>query len=231
VLFLFLSKSTALVGALIERRIIMLSQPVIDLSNRDLLALLVGEKTADDMLLITRGRLSDLFSGETSTVAMAREPGALYDNWAKPRVILSAARELARRCLGESLVRQGECMSSPQKVKAFLTHSLGHLPYEAFMALWLDAQHGLIEAEVLFKGTLTQTSVYPREVVRHAMAHNASAVIVAHNHPSGLAEASQADRWLTDQLKASLALVDVKVLDHVIVAGHSHLSFAEQGWL
>jgi DNA repair protein RadC len=122
-------------------------------------------------------------------------------------------------------------MSSPQKVKAFLTHSLGQLPYEAFMALWLDAQNGLIESEVLFKGTLTQTSVYPREVVRHAMAHNASSVIVAHNHPSGLAEASQADRWLTDQLKASLALVDVKVLDHIIVAGNSHLSFAEHGWL
>jgi DNA repair protein RadC len=209
----------------------MLSQPVIDLSNRDLLALLVGENIADCMLLETGGRLSDLFSGETSTVVMAREPGALYDNWAKPRVILSAAREMARRCLGESLVKQSECMSSPQKVKAFLTHSLGQLPYEAFMALWLDAQNGLIESEVLFKGTLTQTSVYPREVVRHAMAHNASSVIVAHNHPSGLAEASQADRWLTDQLKASLALVDVKVLDHIIVAGNSHLSFAEHGWL
>jgi DNA repair protein RadC len=219
------------VGALIERRFIMLSQPVVDLSNRDLLALLVGEKTADDMLLITRGRLSELFASETCTVAMAREPGGLYGKWVEPRVILSAAREISRRCLGESLSKQGECMNSPQQVKAFLTHSLGHLPYEAFMALWLDAQHGLIEAEVLFKGTLTQTSVYPREVVRHAMAFNASTVIVAHNHPSGVAEASQADRWLTDQLKASLALVDVRVLDHVIVAGHSHLSFAERGWL
>ncbi len=209
----------------------MLSQPVVDLSNRDLLALLVGEKTADGMLLETRGRLSDLFAGEASTVAMAREPGALYNHWAEPRVILSAAREISRRCLGESLAKQGECMSSPRNVKEFLTHSLGHLSYEAFMALWLDAQHGLIEAEVLFKGTLTQTSVYPREVVRHAMAHNASSVIVAHNHPSGVAEASQADRWLTDQLRTSLALVDVRVLDHIIVAGNSHLSFAERGWI
>ena len=209
----------------------MLSQPVVDLSNRDLLALLVGEKTADGMLLETRGRLSDLFAGEASTVAMAREPGALYNHWAEPRVILSAAREISRRCLGESLAKQGECMSSPRNVKEFLTHSLGHLTYEAFMALWLDAQHGLIEAEVLFKGTLTQTSVYPREVVRHAMAHNASSVIVAHNHPSGVAEASQADRWLTDQLRTSLALVDVRVLDHIIVAGNSHLSFAERGWI
>lgn len=209
----------------------MLSQPVIDLSNRDLLALLVGENTADGMLLETGGRLSDLFAGEPCAVDMEREPGSLYGNWGKPRIILSAARELARRYLGESLVRQGECMSSPQKVKAFLTHSLGHLPYEAFMALWLDAQHGLIEAEVLFKGTLTQTSVYPREVVRHALAFQSSAVIVAHNHPSGVAEASQADRWLTDQLKAALALMDVRVLDHIIVAGNSHLSFAERGWI
>ena len=209
----------------------MLSQPVVDLSNRDLLALLVGENTADCMLLETGGRLSDLFAGEPCSVAMVREPGSLYGNGAKPRVIVSAARELARRCLGESLVKQGECMTSPQKVKAFLTHSLGQLPYEAFMALWLDAQHGLIEAEVLFKGTLTQTSVYPREVVKHALAHNATSVVVAHNHPSGVAEASQADRWLTDQLKTALALVDVRVLDHVIVAGNSHLSFAERGWL
>ena len=209
----------------------MLSQSVVDLSNRDLLALLVGENTAEGILLETRGCLSDLFAGEPCAVGMVREPGSLYGNWAKPRIILSAARELARRCLGESLVNQGECMSSPQTVKAFLTHSLGHLPYEAFMALWLDAQHGLIEAEVLFKGTLTQTSVYPREVIRHAMAHNASSVIVSHNHPSGVAEASQADRGLTEQHKAALGLVDVKVLDHIIVAGNSHLSFAERGWL
>lgn len=207
----------------------MLSQSVVDLSNRDLLALLVGENTADCMLLETEGSLSDLLAGEPCTVAMVREPGALY-GWARPREILSAARELARRCLAESLT-QGESMDSPRKVKDYLSLSLGKLPYEAFMVLWLDAQNRLIEAEVLFKGTLTQTSVYPREVVKQALAHNAAGVILSHNHPSATAEASQADRWLTDQLKAALGLVDVKLVDHIIVAGNDHLSFCDHGWL
>jgi DNA repair protein RadC len=93
------------------------------------------------------------------------------------------------------------------------------------------AQNRVIESEELFRGTLTQTSVYPREIVKRALARNAAGVILAHNHPSGVAEPSQADRWLTDQLKAALGLVDVKVLDHFIVAGGSGLSFAERGWL
>ena len=118
----------------------MLSQSVVDLSNRDLLAVLVGENTADGMLLETGGRLSGLFAGEPCAVDMVREPGSLYGNWGKPRIILSAARELARRCLGESLVRQGECMSSPQKVKAFLSHSLGQLPYERNVSMILRHQ-------------------------------------------------------------------------------------------
>ncbi|MBU1664833.1 MAG: DNA repair protein RadC [Gammaproteobacteria bacterium] len=207
----------------------MLSQPVVELSNRDLLALLVGENTADCMLMETGGSLFSLFPDEPCTVATVREPSAEY-GWARPREILSAARELARRCLGESLA-QGESMNSPRQVKDYLSLSLGKLPYEAFMVLWLDAQNRLIEAEVLFKGTLTQTSVYPREVVKQALAHNAAGVILSHNHPSGTAEASQADRWLTDQLKAALGLVDVKLVDHIIVAGNEHLSFCDRGWL
>lgn len=209
----------------------MLSQPVVELSNRDLLAILVGEGQADCMLLETGGCLSDMLPSEPSTVLMAREPGADYSNRAMPRIVLEAARELSRRCLAEELSKPEQCMSSPSKVKDYLKHSLGSLPYEAFMALWLDAQMGLIEAEVLFRGTLTQTSVYPREVVKRALSHNASAVIVAHNHPSGVCEPSQADRWLTDQLKQALGLVDVKVTDHIIVAGNTTLSFAERGWL
>jgi len=208
----------------------MLSQSVVDLSNRDLLALLVGENTADCMLLETEGSLSDLLAGEPCTVAMVREPGALYGNWAKPRVVLSAARELARRCIGESLAQKVD-MHSPRQVKEYLTHSMGRLPYEVFTALWLDSQNRLIEAEVLFKGTLTQTSVYPREVVKRALSHNAAGVIVAHNHPSGTVEASQADRLLTDSLKATLGLVEVKLVDHFIIAGNGQLSFLERGWL
>ncbi len=99
------------------------------------------------------------------------------------------------------------------------------------MGVFLDAQNRVVRSEELFRGTLTQTSVYPREVVKRALAHNAAGVILAHNHPSGVPEASQSDRWLTDQLRQALALVDVKVLDHFIVAGNQSISFAERGWL
>jgi DNA repair protein RadC len=99
------------------------------------------------------------------------------------------------------------------------------------MALFLDAQNRVLAKEELFRGTLTQTSVYPREVVKRALAHNAAGVILAHNHPSGVAEPSQADRHLTDQLKSALSLVDVRVLDHFVVAGSSGFSFAERGYL
>jgi len=136
----------------------------------------------------------------------------------------------ARRSLAEQM-RQTDVLGSPAAVRDFLRLKLGGLGHEAFMAIFLDAQNRVLAEEVLFSGTLTQTSVYPREVVKRALAHNAAGLILAHNHPSGVAEPSQADRWLTDQLKAALALVDVKVLDHFIVAGDRGVSFAERGWL
>ena len=105
------------------------------------------------------------------------------------------------------------------------------LPHEVFVAMFLDAQNRVIETEELFRGTLTQTSVYPREVVKRALHYNAGAVILAHNHPSGVAEPSHADETLTQALKQALALVDIRVLDHFIVAGSSVLSFAERGLL
>ncbi len=141
-----------------------------------------------------------------------------------------AAIELARRALGES-VRTRDVLDSPQSVRDYLRLGLGHRPYEAFVVLFLDAQNRVIVAEELFRGTLTQTSVYPREIVRAALKHNAAAVIVAHNHPSGVAEPSQADRLLTTALRRALELVDVRVLDHLIVAGPEVLSFAERGLL
>ena len=207
----------------------MLNQPVANLSDRDLLAVLVGENTADCMLMETGGSLLSLFPDEPCMVAMARESGTEY-GWAKPRVILSAAKELARRLLGETLV-QGVNMNSPRQVKEFLTHSIGQLHHEVFMALWLDSQNRLIEAEEMFRGTLSQTAVYPREMVRHAMAFNAAGVVISHNHPSGEKEPSQADRWLTEQLKTCLGLVAVKLIDHIIIAGNNSLSFCERGWL
>ena len=116
-------------------------------------------------------------------------------------------------------------------MRDYLRLALGAREHEVFVALFLDAQHRVIAAEELFRGTLTQTSVYPREVVKAALRRNAAAVILAHNHPSGVAQPSQADELLTRSLIEALALIDVKVLDHFIVAGNQTLSFAERGLL
>ena len=138
----------------------------------------------------------------------------------------------ALRLLEDRLEYQRTVLGSPQVVRDFLRLRMGQLEHEVFIALWLDAQNRLIEIEELFRGTLTQTSVYPREVVKSALAHNAGAVIMAHNHPSGVVEASSADEARTASLKQSLALIDVKLLDHFIVGGaKSPLSFAERGLL
>jgi len=134
--------------------------------------------------------------------------------------------------LERRLREPGESLASPGQVRAYLMMHLAELEHEAFLVLFLDTQNRLIEARELFRGTLTQTSVYPREVVRAALAANAAAVIFAHNHPGGCAEPSNADQLLTQTLKSALALADVRVLDHFIVAGRvPPLSFAERGLL
>jgi len=138
--------------------------------------------------------------------------------------------ELVRRCLKEQM-RDASALTSPGAVRDYLRLSIATHPHEVFVCLWLDAQHRVTGIEELFRGSLTQTSVYPREVVKAALAANAAAVIFAHNHPSGVAQPSQADELLTRQLKEALALVEVKVLDHFIVAGNQTLSFAERGLL
>ena len=146
-------------------------------------------------------------------------------------VQLKASLELARRALSTGMSERN-LLSSPEAVRDWLKLKLGGLGYEVFGALWLDSKNRLIAWEELFKGTLAQTSVYPREVVKRALAHNAAAVLLCHNHPSGVAEPSQADELLTQNLKQALALVDVRVLDHFIVAGSARpLSFAERGLL
>lgn len=141
---------------------------------------------------------------------------------------VQAVIELARRALNEE-IRRDTVLGSPGKVRDYLRLTLGSRPHEVFIALYLDAQNRLLACDELFRGTLTQTSVYPREVVKHALQHNAAAVIFAHNHPSGVAEPSRADELLTASLKQALALVDVRVLDHLIVAGSAMTSFAERG--
>ncbi len=144
---------------------------------------------------------------------------------------LQAVMEMARRALREDLGRHN-LLAAPGAVRDWLRLNLAHRPHETFVALWLDAQNQLIADEELFRGTLTQTSVYPREVVKQALHYNAAAAIFAHNHPSGVAEPSRADELLTGALKQALSLVDVKLLDHFIVAGNAQpLSFAERGLL
>ncbi len=201
------------------------------LSDAELLAIFlrvgVRGKSAVDLardLVSHFGGLTRLFfASRQECVAM---PGLGDAKYAQ----LQAVLEMARRALGETL-QQGDVLGSPQAVRDYLRLRMAGLGHEVFMAVFVDSQNRVLEAEELFRGTLTQTSVYPREVVKRALAHNAAGIILAHNHPSGVAEPSQADRWLTDQLKQALALVDVRVLDHFIIAGSGSLSFAERGLL
>ena len=128
-------------------------------------------------------------------------------------------------------VKPGVTLSSPQDVKDYLRLEIGRLEHEVFCVVFLDAQHRIIELRQMFRGTVTQTSVYPREVVKESLALNAAAVILAHNHPSGAPEPSRADEYLTQTLKTALQLVDVRVLDHLVVTANVVVSFAERGLL
>lgn len=144
---------------------------------------------------------------------------------------LAATLEIARRAMASKMAERS-VLSSPQAVRDWLQLRLSTLPHEVFVALWLDSGNRLIASEELFRGTIGHTSVHPREVVKSALSHNASAVIVAHNHPSGRAVASNADLQLTKQLRQALELVEVRLLDHfVVAAGNAPLSMAEAGLL
>lgn len=131
--------------------------------------------------------------------------------------------------LDSRMRKTGQAFGCPDDVKAYCCINIGNLPHEVFGVLFLDAQHRLLAYDEMFRGTITQTSVYPREVVKAAIAHNAVAVILTHNHPSGAVNPSRADEALTQTLKAALALIDVRVLDHIIVSGGQSLSMAERG--
>ena len=146
------------------------------------------------------------------------------------RAQFEATMELARRSLKDEM-RTASALTSPGAVRDYLRLAIAGREHEVFVCLWLDAQHRVIACEESFRGTLTQTSVYPREIVKAGLKANAAAVIFAHNHPSGVAQPSQADELLTRNLKEALSLVDIRVLDHFIVAGRQTLSFAERGLL
>jgi len=160
-----------------------------------------------------------------SAALLVRDVDGQYRPARADEVLQQARRVLSQR------VRRGATMSSPQAVKDYLRVEIGVLDHEVFCVLFLDAQHRVITLKQMFRGTVTQTSVYPREVVKESLSLNAAAVVLAHNHPSGSAEPSRADEFLTQTLKTALALVDVRVLDHLVVAGADVCSFAERGLL
>jgi DNA repair protein RadC len=203
------------------------------LSDAELLAIFlrvgVKGKSAVDLARELLGRFDGSLARliDASPKALAKLPGL----GPAKAVQLAATLEFARRALQDSM-QDRDLLGSPSAVRDWLRLKLGGLPHEVFGALWLDARNRLIAWDELFRGTLTQASVYPREVVKQALAHNAAAAILAHNHPSGLAEPSAADERLTRSLKEALALVDVRVVDHFIIAGRATpLSFAERGLL
>ena len=166
---------------------------------------------------------SSISSVGAADTLLVRDVDGQYRPAHADEVLCHARRLLANR------VRRGATMSSPQAVKDHLRMELGALEHEVFCVLFLDAQHRIIALKQMFRGTVSQTSVYPREVVKETLSVNAAAVILAHNHPSGSVEPSRADEFLTQTLKTALALVDVRVLDHLVVAGADVCSFAERG--
>ena len=209
----------------------LLARGAAALSDAELLAIFLRTgmpgKSAVDLareLLKRFNNLSGIFSA--SEKSFCEVPGMGPAKY----VQLQAVLEMAKRALEEKLL-EPHLLNSPQAVRDYLRLTLQAKPHEVFLGIFLDAQHRVIEVEELSSGTLTQTSVYPREVLKRALHHNAAAIIFAHNHPSGVAEASRADEDLTRALKQALKLIDVSVLDHFIVGANAVLSFAETGKL
>ncbi|MHB1351917.1 MAG: RadC family protein [Thiobacillus sp.] len=209
----------------------LLKQGAAALTDAELVAVFLRTGVAGKSAVDLGRDLIERFGGlgalcRADRVAACRATGVGEAKYA----LLQAVMEMARRTLAEDM-RAGDALSSPAAVRDYLRLILRDKEYEVFCCVFLNAQNRVIAVEELFRGTLTQTSVYPREIVKRALAHNAAAMILAHNHPSGIDEPSQADRSLTRRLAEALALVDIRVLDHFIIAGASALSFAEAGHL
>ena len=209
----------------------LLEQGSAILSDAELLAIFlrtgVAGKSAVDLarhLLQQFGSLRNLLEADQQTFA-----GQLGLGPAK-FAQLQAVLEMARRHLAEHL-RQASVLKSPIEVRNYLKAMLRHEPHEVFACLFLDSRHRVLAFEILFRGSIDTTSVHPRQVVKRALAHNAAALILCHNHPSGNAEPSPADRALTKRLQETMELVDVRVLDHFIVGDGDPLSMAEYGWI
>jgi DNA repair protein RadC len=207
----------------------LLSRGPAALSDAELLALLLRSGIQGKNVLQLAQELVDRFGGVAGLLHTPAEALKTVKGLGPAkRAELVAVLELARRALAQQLT-QKPLFNTPQAVRDYLQLQLGGLNHEVFAVLFLDSQHRLIALEEMFRGTLTQTSVYPREVVKHALTLNASSVVLAHNHPSGTAQPSRADEALTHTLKAALALVDVRVLDHFVVTASQAVSMAELG--
>ena len=202
------------------------------LADAELLALLLRTGVAGKNVLQLAQELLDHFGGLSGLLQAGADDLKVIKGMGgdAKRAELIAVLELARRAMAERL-KERAVFDSPGAVKEYLQMHIGSRPYEVFAVLFLDAQHRLIVLEELFRGTLAQTSVYPREVVMRALHNNAAAVVLSHNHPSGSIEPSRADESLTQTLRAALSLIDVRVLDHVIVSAGQSFSMAEKGLL
>ena len=209
----------------------LLARGAAALADAELLALLLrtGYKgrpvlALAEQVLAERGGFTGVLQSDESQLATIKGLGPAK------RAELLAVAEMARRALAQQM-QDGPIFESPGRVKDYLSLQLGGRLQEVFAVLFLDSQHRLLRFEEMFHGTLTQTSVYPREVVRRALALNAGAVVLAHNHPSGEAEPSRADEHLTQSLKSALLLIDVRVLDHIVIGQGHVVSMAERGLL
>lgn len=209
----------------------LLARGAAALSDAELLALFIGSgrrgRTAVDLgreLLTAHAGLKPLL--ELEAAALARQPGIGTAMACR----VHAALELGRRYLASELHRP-DALTHPAACADYLRARIAAYPYEVFVCLFLDNRHRVIACEELFRGSIDGASVHPREVVRRCLAHNAAAVIFAHNHPSGVAEPSQADREITRHLRHALDLIEVRVLDHFVIGSGCALSLAERGWL
>ena len=209
----------------------LLARGAAALGDAELLALLLrtglkgtGVLQFAERLLAEFGGIAGLLNASSDDLKRVKGMGPAK------RAELAAVLELARRSMVREL-QQRALFDTPGRVKDYLRLALAQRTHEVFAVLFLDAQNQLLTMEEMFRGTLTQTSVYPREVVKRALALNAAAVVFAHNHPSGVAEPSRSDEFLTQSLKSALALVDIRVLDHLVVGQSDVVSFAERGLL
>jgi len=208
----------------------LLAKGVAALSDAELVAVLLRSGVRGKSAVDLARDLLTQYAGVTHMLEAGAELETIKGLGPAKRAQFAAAIELARRSLQEKL-KENAALTSPGAVRDYLRLRLASRKEEAFVCIWLDAQHRALAIDEPFRGTLTQTSVYPREIVKAALRFNAAAVIFAHNHPSGVAQPSQSDELLTRNLKEALALIEVKVLDHFIVAGNQAISFAERGLL